>query len=122
MHPSTPTNKKRRLEGVPVLSAPADAHIEEDPNEETPRQEARSISETDDTGSHTSNRSSPSKTFSKLSLNPDGLEERQLDFADTTVPPALVQLANEMDEIGMGDRVIPEYLQVCAVFQRSIKR
>ncbi|EXL40770.1 hypothetical protein FOCG_16714 [Fusarium oxysporum f. sp. radicis-lycopersici 26381] len=112
MHPSTPQNKKRRLESVPSLPAPPDNHVDEDPNEETPRQEGPySISETDDSSSHTSNRSSPSKTFSKLSLNPDGLEEKQLDFLDSRLPDSLVQLATDMEEIGMGDRVIPDYLE-----------
>lgn len=115
MHPSTPQNKKRRLEGVPSLPAPPDTHVDEDPNEETPRQEgSHSVSGTDDSSSHTSNRSSPSKTFSKLSLNPDGLEEKQLDFLDSRLPDSLVQLATDVEEIGMGDRVIPDYLEVAS--------
>ncbi|KNB04692.1 hypothetical protein FOXG_22420 [Fusarium oxysporum f. sp. lycopersici 4287] len=120
MQPSTPSNKRRKLGGVPILAAHAvdvnnDDNNDDEANEETPRQDGpRSVNDSNNSSrqsSHASNHSSPSKIFSSLSLNPDGLEEKQLDLLDPRIPDTLALLSNEMDDIGTGDRVIPEYLE-----------
>lgn len=71
MQPSTPSNKRRRLGGVPILAAHAIDAInddnDDDANEETPTQEApQSVNNSNNSSrqsSHTSNHSSPSKRF-----------------------------------------------------------
>ncbi|KAF5648579.1 hypothetical protein F52700_895 [Fusarium sp. NRRL 52700] len=115
MPPVTPVTKKRKTLGHgPPLALPDQVEDEDEENEQTPRAEP-SLSDdraSQRTGSTSaSSTSSPTKALRALKYQEDGLDHVKLDVSDDTLPASLVQLANDMQDIGNGESVVPVYLK-----------
>jgi hypothetical protein len=119
MSPVTPVTKKRKvLDDVPSLTRPVQVEDDNEENEQTPRAEP---SQSDDRasqrtgGTGASGTSSPTKALRSLKYQEDGLDHMKLDVSDDKLPTSLVELANDMQEIGNGECVVPEYLNVGSI-------
>ncbi|KAF5587305.1 uncharacterized protein FSUBG_11845 [Fusarium subglutinans] len=115
MPPVTPVAKKRKTMGhVPSLARRGQVEDDDEENEQTPRAEPslsddRASQRTGSTGA--SGTSSPTKALRALKYQEDGLDHVKLDVSDDTLPASLVELANDMQEIGNGEGVVPVYLK-----------
>ncbi|CVL06882.1 uncharacterized protein FMAN_11976 [Fusarium mangiferae] len=115
MPPVTPVAKKRKTLGdLPSLARREQGQDDEEENEQTPRAEPslsddRSSQRTGSTSA--SGTSSPTKALRALKYQEDGLDHVKLDLSDKTLPASLVELANDMQDIGNGEGVVPGYLK-----------
>ncbi|KAG5803827.1 hypothetical protein H9Q71_011594 [Fusarium xylarioides] len=115
MPPVTPVAKKRKTLGdVPSLARRERVDDDDEESEQTPRAEPslsedRTSQRTDSTSA--SGASSPTKALRALKYQQDGLDHVKLDVSDETLPASLVELANDMQDIGSGEGVVPEYLK-----------
>ncbi|RBQ67893.1 hypothetical protein FVER14953_13511 [Fusarium verticillioides] len=118
MPAATPISKKRKTLGdVPPLAPHERVDDDDEESEQTPRAEPslsdeRASQRTGSTGA--SGASSPTKALRALKYQDDGLDHVKLDVSDETLPASLVELANDMQDIGNGEGVVPVYLMTLA--------
>ncbi|RBR16172.1 hypothetical protein FVER53590_13511 [Fusarium verticillioides] len=114
MPAATPVSKKRKTLGdVPPLAPHERVDDDDEESEQTPRAEPslwdeRASQRTGSTGA--SGASYPTKALRALKYQDDGLDHVRLDVSDETLPASLVELANDMQDFGNGEGVVPVYL------------
>ncbi|EWG55518.1 hypothetical protein FVEG_17536 [Fusarium verticillioides 7600] len=91
------------------------ADDDDEESEQTPRAEPslsdeRASQRTGSTGA--SGASSPTKALRALKYQDAGLDHVKLDVSDETLSASLVELANDMQDFGNGESVVPVYLMV----------